>query len=675
MGWLAPGFLLGLLGVALPVWLHLLRRSASTPRPFSSLMLFEPQQRSTTRRRRIAHWALLLLRVLLIALLAAAFAEPWLRAPVTVGTPERLLVLVVDDSFSMRAGTRMADAQRAALAVLNARGREDRAQVVALSGTARILTQPLRDGTALASAVTGIRAGDGRGSFAALATVVRAITADVREPVEVHLFSDMQRTGMPADFRELALPAGASLVLHPVGGAFANWTVESVVAPAQLWNPAGAQVSATIAGFGTPAATRQVSLLVEGREVARQRVSVPASGRATVSFAGFEVPHGLARCAVRIDGGDALPADDEYDFVIERGERARGLFVHHATDSASWLYFHDALTAAADAAVTLDETGPQQLRTRDLAPYAFVVVSDVAGLPAAAQARLTAWVRGGGQLLLVAGTTTAQQDRVPVFDAALHGARNWSGDAQRFTTVADVDAAYPPAGRVADWDGVQFRYAVRVDESGSRVALRLADGTPLLLEKTLGAGRALLFTSGFDNLTSDLPLHPVFVAFVDRLAAYLTRHGSRTGAREVDDLVDLRPGGQAGSVDVVAPDGSRPLSIGQAATVREWRLTDAGFYQLRLADGSRDVVAVNTSRLESDLEPVPQETLKLWQAGSGNVTGEKTGKEHVAAAGAGGDAGERSLHSLWWYAMVLALVAFLTESILASRYLALRESS
>ena len=45
MGWLAPGFLLGALSIAVPVWLHLLKRNASQPRQFSSLMLFEPQQR------------------------------------------------------------------------------------------------------------------------------------------------------------------------------------------------------------------------------------------------------------------------------------------------------------------------------------------------------------------------------------------------------------------------------------------------------------------------------------------------------------------------------------------------------------------------------------------------------------------------------------------------------
>ena len=59
MGFLAPAFLLGALAVGLPIYLHLLRRSTSTPRPFSSLMLFEARQQSATQRRRLRYWLLL----------------------------------------------------------------------------------------------------------------------------------------------------------------------------------------------------------------------------------------------------------------------------------------------------------------------------------------------------------------------------------------------------------------------------------------------------------------------------------------------------------------------------------------------------------------------------------------------------------------------------------------
>ena len=74
----------------------------------------------------------------------------------------------------------------------------------------------------------------------------------------------------------------------------------------------------------------------------------------------------------------------------------------------------------------------------------------------------------------------------------------------------------------------------------ARVAARLADGTPLLIDKQMGEGHVLLFASGFDNLTNDLPLNPAFVAFVDQTARYLSGEERVSGARVVDSFVQLR---------------------------------------------------------------------------------------------------------------------------------------
>ena len=81
---------------------------------------------------------------------------------------------------------------------------------------------------------------------------------------------------------------------------------------------------------------------------------------------------------------------------------------------------------------------------------------------------------------------------------------------------------------------VKVDYAAVVDAAGARVAARLQDGTPLVLDKQIGEGHILLLASGLDNLTNDLPLHPVFVAFVDRAARYLS--GTRAAER-------IAPGG------------------------------------------------------------------------------------------------------------------------------------
>jgi len=83
-------------------------------------------------------------------------------------------------------------------------------------------------------------------------------------------------------------------------------------------------------------------------------------------------------------------------------------------------------------------------------------------------------------------------------------------------------------------------------------------------------------------------------------------------------------------------------------------------------------VAANLSRLESDLTAASPDTLKLWQASSdrsapAGSTAAVTGAPMVR---------DESIHNLWWYAMWLLLVAVVTESLVASRYLnTQRESS
>ena len=180
-----------------------------------------------------------------------------------------------------------------------------------------------------------IQPGDSRASFGELARAVRSLAGAVPTPIELHLFSDMQKSAMPASFSEMALPVNVTLVLHPVvKEAVPNWTVESVNAPGQVWDPKKARVQAVIAGFNTPAATRTVSLVVNGKTAATQAWRCPANGRATVEFQSLDVPYGFSRCEVSIDSADTLPADDVSLFAVERSDPRHVLFVHEPATRA-----------------------------------------------------------------------------------------------------------------------------------------------------------------------------------------------------------------------------------------------------------------------------------------------------------------------------------------------------
>ena len=96
------------------------------------------------------------------------------------------------------------------------------------------------------------------------------------------------------------------------------------------------------------------------------------------------------------------------------------------------------------------------------------------------------------------------------------------------------------------------------------------------------------------------------------------------------------------------------------------KLARAGFYQLRLPGGRDAVLGVNPDRRESNLEPMGEDVQQLWSGSSG--TGEAAKAAEGAPVNMENPEKYRSV-SLWWYVMLLVLLAAVAESVVASHYL------
>lgn len=674
MGFLAPWFLGGLAALGVPVFVHLLRRHITTPRPVSSLMFFERGTQSSTRHRKLRYLLLFALRFALILLIVLAFANPFVRRA-SANANERLLLIVLDNSFSMRAGTRFADAKQQAIATLAAKPSAQKTQIMALGGQLDMLTQPITDESQLRAALESIQPGDGHANFGELGRAIRTLSETLHNPIDLHIFSDMQRTAMPANFADMVFPSTVALKLHPVvkGTPPPNWTVESIDAPAILADPKDpklSRVQAVIVGFNTPAASKTISLVINGKVIAAKKVDIPANGRATVEFTPLSVDYGFNRCQIRIEGGDAFPADDAGVFAVRRSDPERVLFVHPANDARSAIYFQAALGAAAQASFIVQSVAAEQSTDLDPSKFAFVVLSDTVSLPAIFEHTLAQYVAKGGSVLIVLGTSAAHHAQIPLWGGVVKDTHDYARNGNP-ATLGQVDFSFPaledpqPGRDNGGWADVKVFYAVIVDPAQARVAARLTDGTPLLLDKQVGEGHVMLLASGLENLTNDLPLHPIFVAFVDRTARYLSGSERLSGSRPVDSYVQLRassePAGSAGSVEVIDPDGHRPLSLSEARTIQSFRLERAGFYQIRFANGRDAVIGVNPDRRESDLEPMAPDVQQLW-------IGSSAGTSSETAAAAATESKYEPV-SLWWYVMLLAMVVALAEAALASNYL------
>ncbi len=663
MGFFAPWFLAGIAAVGLPIWVHLLKRHKTDPKLFPSLMFFEQREQSSVLHRRLDYILLFILRTAMILLLALLFASPFINRTPTAADGNKITVVAVDRSFSMRESNRLAQAKDEAQKFLTAVKPGSQAQVVALAGTVQVLTQVVTDPAELRAAVASIQPGDGRASFGELARYLRSLSEAQKLPIEVHLASDLQKSAMPPGFIDLRLNPGTDLIFHPVGVTAPNWTVETVSAPRRVYDPKRVRMQATISGFGAKAAERSVTLQLNGRTLQTKTVMVPEGGRAQVEFLGLEAPYGFSKGEVRIDAADALPADDRYLFSVERADPRKILFVNDGRRARAEQYYRAAIDSSGDGAFQVDSQRPEAAAAANLSTFALVVLSDLGTIPQSLEAALQRYVSAGGSVFVVLGPSSALLPRVPVLDEAIQASNYATREGDRFLSVTDLDTGHPVLRSVDRFNAVKFYQTVKIAPTKSRVLAKLNDGSPLVLERSVGEGKVFVFASTIDNVSNDLPLHAAWVPFVAQSALYLGGGGAEQPVNlATDSYVELRAGDQQGAAaEVLDPDGKRALSLADATKARNFAVDREGYFEIKTASGRRSLIAVHADRRESDLAPIPKETLDLWKGTGTTSTAD-------AAQVAGGEETRRAF-PLWPYILLLLLGVAVAESVVANGYL------
>jgi hypothetical protein len=656
MAFLSPWFLLGLLAVGLPLWLHRLEKQTAERRAWSSLAFFRPSTETSTRHRRYRYLVLLACRLLLLTALALLFARPALDARSTLLPPGgRWHVIAIDTSLSMGHGPAWTQARAEVDRILSGLGGGDRSQVLAFGPGVRVLGGATGNHGSWRGAVATLAPTVSRASYGELGEGVRALAQDQATALTLHVVSDLQRSAAPERFADLSLPPGATLVIHDVAAAARpNWGIENVTGQTRLHGAAPAELQVTIVGFDTPAAKRRVELRVGGAPVDAKEVALPAAGRASVHFSGFEVPRGHGRAEVRIHPADDLPADDVYFIALERTDALPVLFVREASESRAELYYRTALESGGAGMFELHAVTAEAAQTLPLDRYAFVVLYDLPRLPGPLDARLRAFVEGGRSALIVTGDRTVRSRTLPWAGEVLSD----SGRSDRaWHAVADA-SAHPIVRGSEGLAEVRFLRHLRAEAAAERVVARLSDGSPLLYDVPLGAGRLLVLTSPFDTGWNDWVVHASFVPFAVSSARWLAGLEGTKIQKMVDDVLDVGQGptSSAASIEVIGPDGRRALGLAASVSERKVPLRQSGFYEIR-RPGRTDEVAANPDTRESDLRALDAETLTRWKStGGGPVRpGSETRKPEP--------------RELFRPLAFLLAAAVLAESTLANRYL------
>jgi Aerotolerance regulator N-terminal/von Willebrand factor type A domain len=687
---LAPAFLLGLLAIGVPIWLHRVARANPTQHPFASLMFVEASETQRTAKRTLRYWVLLSLRILLLIALVLAFAGPLLteRAIPGANANARLHAIVLDTSLSMRDGDRWQRALNEADAVLKSLSSSDRVLVATAEGRRVSVVQsstPASTAGTVRRTLRALKPGIERLDYGLAMSTADNWLGSPRPPVVLHLISDLQQSAAPLRFADLEPPAQTQLLLHDVGNAAAeNVFIQS----AQLTTVDTRSLEVTVRGTAAKPQQRQVILAIDGKEYGRRPVDLPASTVATdsveteggdhltpqlgaqatttssakVLFSDLKLAAGSHRLEVSLDPADALPQDDHFYAVLEHAD-PKALLVAPDARADDVSYFASAIGSLAAPTLSVEERAPETIGTGALTGYSLMVIADVGALTDIQAKRIKEYVAAGGSVLATLGTHTAIEPG-PLLDGWRIGEPE-----QSIAAVGEIASTHPVLREAGDWHSVRFfrHRAVQVDKD-DKALITYEDGTPLLIERTIGAGHMLVLTAPVEREWNDLAIHPLFVRFIAEAARYLVRGDAAAASTTVGSVV-LTGLTAAGGGQIFDPRGERVLGLAQTAAADRLIPDQTGFYEIRGNDGVR-WIAVNVDARESDLTPLPASFVQRWRA----MQVRQAVAPNVAAVAAGTSADEKP-RSLGPAVLWLAALLLLAELLLANRYLAIRRET
>ena len=705
---LNPWMLAALPAVGIPVLIHLLNRHRSVTIEWGAMELLRKVMVFRSRQIRLEDLLLMSLRCLIIALVVLAVARPTTRMLPIVRNADTAVVVAVDTSMSMahrpgavsrfdQAGARVRD-------ILSTMEPGRPVTLVAMgSRPSVVLRNVAYEPARIEEAIKSLRAGDEPLNIETCLNELKPLLQEMKAPRrELYLVTDAQAGTFSnlsdkakATLSELSNTGEVMLAAVACAGDD-NLAVNDLdLASGVLRVGAIAQFQATVRNHGRVAQDAgEVSLILNDQVVDRRFVGRINPGEAVSVRLYATLQHdGIAKLTARL-GDDPLAADNGANAVVNIRSAMRVLCVDgDPMDRSTGRAAAMVATALAPATVDASEARPDvevvpwtALPSVRLAEYDAIVLANVPDVPADRAVALRKYVEQGGGLMVLAGSNVKPEmlnQRFLSAGSSLLPAQvgeptSAAGD-RGLGTPLDLDLPDHPLARPLRSLPAELLSEARVHRflrvqplPDATTVLKLATGEPVLIERLVGRGKVLLWTSGAERDWSEmawnnLAINPAFPIILNQSVTHLTRQAFERPVVVPSPVVLPLPGQAAGQpVETIAPGGQASVShtalrAGEIV-VETPAAVFQGFYELRPGRDAPLTVAANVAAGESDVKVLS--AAELIAAIDNPRVKVLSSEANVTAA----VKEARTGRELWAALLLAAVVLFAVEAMLARWY-------
>jgi Aerotolerance regulator N-terminal/von Willebrand factor type A domain len=646
LSFLNSAFLWALPLAAIPIIIHLLSRRRLPEVAFPTTQFLRQLEPREIRRLRLRELLLLLLRTLAILLLALAFARPTLTPRNTVTHAAAAVAILVDDSQSMaalddRARPRIQAARERAAAILDAGRSGDEMYLLTTTRPEAGTAEGTADRVRLTRSLGQVEATALPARMPeALEAARRTLERSALQNRELYLISDFQRSNFDERTRSQIQAASGAAHLYVVPLVESRVPNHAFVEVDPLLKPGpqnrGMELRARIANHADAPTDRLAirirrgDALIGGGDVTLRAdetrwVAMPVDWRSGEA-------RDLSGPVLIEADEDALSPDDHWFAVLGAPGRLRVLRITEARDGASGPRFSAlALDPGRDGrgGFSVEDGSPASLLSLHRNRADVVLLEDVASISGDAESRLREFLRQGGGLVVAMG---------PHSDPGYYGNRLFPGI---------IDLAVEGAEQATA--GGSFEIRARLPGHGILEGLAVDVGSPLTQSRLTGLMRARalsprtevvvqttgglplvaaapgvsVFLSSLSEDWGDLPYSGSFVPLVRGLVSHAARaaQSSTIGPPRVGEPPRARLDAPPSSALTVRGPGAylsqasvRAEGVGYLA-VADAPAIEPGFYEFEAGGRPLATVAVNLDPTESDLAPLPPDSLRAASGG------------------------------------------------------------
>jgi hypothetical protein len=664
MTFLNIALLAGGLAFLIPLLIHLLNKRKVVTVRWGAMHLLHEVIRQKKRKMKIEQLLLLITRVAIPIVLALCLARPVLTALRTLGVGSSTHIVMLDDSFSMRApaektavaGASVADTARNDLQqITESLPSGSAAQVVLSGGSPRqLLDQPTTALDLVPKKLADVTSMSGPISVNdAFQTATSALKDAPTAAREIVVVSDFQEADWKAIADGAALPALENLSKQEPKPQITFYRIGSDLA--ENLSIASADLSALVAAETQPIGIRvrlknhgqrpwqdiPVHLEADGARLRTARVSLAPEGEAVLSFTHAFEKVGDHSLSVRLEG-DSFSDDNAFHSVVQVRNQLNVLLIDGRPGTGPLEGAADFLelaltphTAAANSLKDLIRTrkiDQRKLRREDYKDAEVIILADCQRIQGNDLTELDKFVKAGGGLLIFAGpdidiehyNRDLFRKGEGLLPAAIQGmARAEIADSparvlmQRLTHPSVLYFNDARGGRLQD---AEFRswieFAPPPNENTQRI-LSLDRNAPLLLEKKLGQGRVIACATTANAEWTNLPLQPFFVPLMQRLTTYLATEGSAPAWQLVGTTLHLPLEKAELGAEFTLRDPTGKMQTlksqqeGDKVFVQSPPIAQPGIFVLqRVGSEKTSYLAFNTDNNESDLKALPSDQIK-----------------------------------------------------------------